>query len=233
VVLIPLLLYVPPLLGVGQLDVRSVAGITMAQVFVASLVGLLAHWRHQVVNRRLMLIGGLSMATGSFVGALASKLATERVLLIVFALMVTGGLLVMLFATELERPAAGEPARFSGPRTATVAGGVGLGGGLVGAGGAFLLVPLLLTVVRVPIRIAIGTSLGILTLAATAGFLGKLLTGQILAMEALAVVAGAIPGAHLGAALSVRMSGARLKLVLTALIGAVAARVWWDVLSSL
>jgi len=38
-VMIPLLLYVPPLLGVGQLDIKAVAGITMAEVFVAALFG--------------------------------------------------------------------------------------------------------------------------------------------------------------------------------------------------
>ena len=35
-VMIPLLLYVPPLLGVGQLDIKEVAGVTMAQVLVAA-----------------------------------------------------------------------------------------------------------------------------------------------------------------------------------------------------
>src|SRR5207302_799563 len=76
-----------------------------------------------------------------------------------------------------------------------VAGVVGLAAGLVGAGGAFLLVPLLLIVVGVPIRVTIGTSLAITALAASAGFVGKLVTAQIPLAPTLAVVAGAIPGA--------------------------------------
>ncbi len=50
-VMIPLLLYVPPLLAVGQLDVKAVAGVTMAQVLVAASAARwpadpsLARWR--------------------------------------------------------------------------------------------------------------------------------------------------------------------------------------------
>ncbi|HEX9125912.1 MAG TPA: sulfite exporter TauE/SafE family protein, partial [Methylomirabilota bacterium] len=39
IVMIPLLLYVPPLLGVGSLDIKTVAGVTMAQVLAASVMG--------------------------------------------------------------------------------------------------------------------------------------------------------------------------------------------------
>ena len=37
IVMIPLLLYGPPLLGVGALDLRAVTGVTMAQVFAAAM----------------------------------------------------------------------------------------------------------------------------------------------------------------------------------------------------
>ena len=50
VVMIPLLLYVPPLLGVGRLDIKAVAGVTMTQVLVAAAVGMLAHRRYGAVN---------------------------------------------------------------------------------------------------------------------------------------------------------------------------------------
>ena len=40
IVMIPLLLYVPPLLGVGALDMKHVAGVTMVQVFFAAASGI-------------------------------------------------------------------------------------------------------------------------------------------------------------------------------------------------
>ncbi|HEV8641817.1 MAG TPA: sulfite exporter TauE/SafE family protein [Methylomirabilota bacterium] len=231
-VMIPLLLYVPPLLGVGALDVKAVAAVTMAQVFVAALSGVIAHRRHKFVNADLALVGGVTMAAGSFVGALVSKHVNDRWLLIVFALMVTAAALLMLTPVELlgPPPSPVEPTRFSRPRTIAVAGAVGLAAGFVGAGGAFLLVPLLLIVVGVPIRVTIGSSLAITALAATAGFAGKLVTGQIPPEPAIAVALGALPGAQIGAAVSRHVKGSHLKLTLLVIIVLTGVRVWWDVL---
>jgi hypothetical protein len=41
IVMLPLLLYGPPVLGVGRLDVKTVAAVTMVQVFVAAGSGSL------------------------------------------------------------------------------------------------------------------------------------------------------------------------------------------------
>src|SRR4030095_12446320 len=57
IVMIPLLLYGPPLLGVGEIDTRSVTGITIAQVFVAAGSGMLAHRRRRLVPADLALRG--------------------------------------------------------------------------------------------------------------------------------------------------------------------------------
>jgi hypothetical protein len=229
-VMIPLLLYVPPLLGVGALDVKAVSGVTMAQVFVASLSGMLAHRRYRAVDRDLAWVGGLTMGVAAFVGALVSRFVNERWLLLVFALMATAAAAVMVLPIQLLRPPAPvEPDTFSRRRTILVAGGVGLAAGFVGAGGAFLLVPLLLIVVGVPIRVTIGTSLAIGAMASTAGFLGKAVSGQLPVLPALAVVVGAIPGAQLGAAISRRLDATQLKAILFVLIVISAVRVWWDI----
>lgn len=229
-VMIPLLLYVPPLLGVGALDVKAVSAVTMAQVFVAALSGMTAHRRHKAVDAELAGVGGVTMALTSFVGALASRWMHDRWLLVVFALMVTGAAVVMLAPAEALGPPSPPERGYSRLRTVAVTGGVGLAAGLVGAGGAFLLVPLLLIVVGVPLRTTIGSSLAITALAATAGLAGKLASGQLPPGPTIAVIAGAVPGAWLGAAVSRRLSPERLKRVLFAVIVATAVRVWWDVL---
>jgi uncharacterized membrane protein YfcA len=231
IVMIPLLLYVPPLLGVAALDIKHVAAITMVQVFVAAASGMIAHGRHRAINRRLALVGGGAMAAGSLVGAVASKYVPERWLLLVFAAMVTLALVLMLLPEPVpDVTAPADVKEYSAPLTALTAGGVGIVAGLVGAGGAFLLVPLLLVVVGVPIRVSIGSSLAITAVAATAGVIGKAVTGQIPVPPALVVAASALPSAQLGAAASRRLSGRALKralLVVTVLTG---VRVWWNVL---
>ncbi|MGH7277015.1 MAG: sulfite exporter TauE/SafE family protein [Candidatus Rokuibacteriota bacterium] len=232
VVMIPLLLYVPPLLDVGRLDVKAVAGVTMTLVLVAAASGMLAHRRHGAVNAELVRVGGLAMAGGSLAGALASKLVSDRALLAVFALMVTAAAF-LVFVGAGRDAAAVNPAqvRFSRRRAALVAGVVGVVAGLVGAGGAFLLVPLLLVVVGVPLRVTIGSSLAIVALAASAGFLGKLVTAQIPLLPTLAVVLGAVPGAQLGAAVSRRVPPLGLRVALFVCVVVIALKVWWDLLS--
>jgi hypothetical protein len=171
------------------------------------------------------------MSAGMFAGAVGSRHLPSGALLGVFAVLVTGSALLLLLPAQTVDPEmlAGE-IRFSGRAAAVVAAAVGVIAGLVGAGGAFLLIPLLLVVVRVPMRVAIGTSLAIAAIGSIAGFIGKLVTGQIVFALALPVVAGALPGAPLGAWVSRRLRVGTLRAVLFAVLGVTAVRVWYDLL---
>jgi uncharacterized membrane protein YfcA len=232
IVMIPLLLYGPPLLGMGRLDARTVTAVTMVQVFVAALAGVIVHRRRRAVLPTLSLLGGTTMAAGSLAGAVASHYASDQFLLLVFALMTVLALMLMFVRVEtVGRPIFAEHVEFSRPRAVVVCMLVGLVAGLVGAGGAFLLVPLLMVFVGIPIRVTIGSSLAITALAAAAGVTGKLATGQVPLQPALAVILGAIPGAHLGALVSRRLSGRMLRRVLFLVVLASAVRVWWDLLA--
>jgi hypothetical protein len=129
------------------------------------------------------------------------------------------------------QPVFAEHVTFSVWRAVAVCLVVGLMAGLVGAGGAFLLVPLLLVFVGIPIRVTIGSSLAITVVAAAAGVVGKLATGQVPLAPTLAVVLGAVPGAQLGAFVSRRLTGRSLRRVLFVVILVSAVRVWWDLLA--
>jgi uncharacterized membrane protein YfcA len=231
IVMVPLLLYVPSLLGLEGLEMKAVSGITMVQVLAAAASGVIAHHRMRAVHGELAGLGGLSMAAGTFAGALASHVLSDRALLLVFALMATAALLVLFVPVDTAgQPIFAEHVVISRPRAVAVCLIVGVAAGLVGAGGAFLLVPLLIVVVGVPIRVTIGSSLAITALAATAGVLGKAVTGQIPLQPALVVAAAALPGAQLGAAASRRLSGVTLKRALLVVIVLTGLKVWWDVL---
>src|SRR5262245_13905760 len=213
--MIPLLLYVPSALGTGAVDMKAVAGITMVQVFVAAVAGMLAHHRHRAVSARLAWVGGLAMSAGSLAGALASGWMGNWLLLLVFALMVTAAAgVVLLWPEPPDLPIFAEHVEFSASRAALVALVVGVGAGLVGAGGAFLLVPLLMVAVEIPMRVTIGSSLAITAVSALSGFVGKAATGQVPWIPALAVAVGAVPGARLGAAVSRRLSTRQLRRIL-------------------
>ncbi len=59
VLLFPLLLYVPPLLGLESLDAKTVAALVISEVFFASVIGGAAHWRSDRVQGRLTLVAAL------------------------------------------------------------------------------------------------------------------------------------------------------------------------------
>ena len=232
IVMVPLLYYVPPVLGVGSLDIKHVAGITMAQVLAASAVGAVTHGRGAMIHRRLAVAGGAAMAAGSLIGAIGSRYVSGRGLLTIFAVMTSVALPLMFVRPAPHGAPAGDGTHvpFNRATAVTWPGLIGLASGLVGAGGAFLLVPVLIAILRVPVRVSIGTSLAMITASALMGFLGKAITGQIPLGPALAVIAGSLTGAPLGAKVSHRAPITVLRVVLGVLIAVVSIRVWADVL---
>lgn len=231
VVMIPLLYYVPPLVGAGELPIKVVAGLSMTQVLAAAVVGTWSHGRHALVHRGLALTGGPAMAAGSLLGALLSSRVSGRALLAVFAVMTTIAL-PLLFVSPADPPAGDDRAAVAFNRAAVIAlcGSVGFVAGLVGAGGAFLLVPVLVGVLRVPMRLGIGTSLAMVGISAVTGFVGKAVTGQVPLAPAITVVLGSLTGAPLGSRVSRRVPVPVLRGVLVGIIALVMLRVWYDVI---
>jgi len=230
IVMIPLLYYVPPLLGAGELTIKEVAGLSMTQVLAAAIAGTWSHGRHAFVHRRLALTGGSAMAAGALLGALLSSHVSGQVLLVTFAVMATLALPLMFVSPAEPTPTPEDPAAVPFHRASAAGwpGLIGLVAGIVGAGGAFLLVPVLVGVMRIPMRLSIGTSLAMVGMSAIAGFLGKALTGQVPLWPAATVVLGSLSGAPLGGRVSRRVPVAVLRAVLAGIIVVVMTRVWID-----
>jgi uncharacterized membrane protein YfcA len=140
--------------------------------------------------------------------------------------------LPLMFISPADPPAGDDRAAVAFNRGAAIAlcGGIGLVAGLIGAGGAFLLVPVLVGVMRIPMRLSIGTSLAMVGISALTGFLGKALTGQIPLWPAVTVVLGSLTGAPLGGRVSRRVPVPVLRGVLAGIICLVMLRVWYDVI---
>ena len=80
----------------------------------------------------------------------------------------------------------------------------GLASGYVGVGGGFIMVPLMLAVLGIPMSLASGTSLIAIMILAIPGVIEQALLGNIEYLAGIAIVVGSIPGALVGARL-VRM----------------------------
>jgi len=110
---------------------------------------------------------------------------------------------------------------------------VGVVLGLIGAGGGFLLVPLMVYGLGVPVRTAVGSSLAIVALGGLGGMMGKAASHQVTWMFALALIVGALPGAYLGAAMSRRLSPDTLARSLGLLLAFVAVQMWLQLVARL
>ena len=230
IIMAPLLLYVPAWLGAGNIDMKTVAGLTMVQSLFATGSGVLVHHKFKFVSKSLVAWMGVCIAATSFAGALLSRHVSADVLLGIFAALAAVAAITMFIPLRegVDDLLAGE-VEFNRPLAAGFALGLGFIGGLVGQSGAFIIIPFLLYALRLPIRVALGSSLGIVLLAALTGTAGKMIAGQIDYLMALFCVTGALLGAQAGGHLSRRTGKRVLRLVLALLILASAARMAVDV----
>lgn len=106
---------------------------------------------------------------------------------------------------------------------------MGFIGAIMGIGGGFLLVPMLIYFLRVPTNVVIGTSM-VLTLItmASATILHAATNHLVDAVLALLLMVGGVTGAQFGARAGQQMRGERLRLMLGLLVLAVGLRFAFD-----
>ena len=89
----------------------------------------------------------------------------------------------------------------------------GLASGYVGVGGGFIMVPLMLSIIGIPMRKASGTSLIAVMILAIPGVIEQAIIGNINYLAGIAVVVGSIPGAVLGARLVTKVPERALRIL--------------------
>jgi uncharacterized membrane protein YfcA len=231
IIMFPLLLYVPPALGFGAIDVKSITGLTMAQGFFSAVTALFHYQRNSLVNKPLVLTLGLSLFLSSLAGSLFSKQVADGVLLMVFGALALIAAIMMLIPRSYHLDEMTEE-QVTFDRTTAIAIGMVLGFtiGLVGQGGAFILIPTMLYVLKIPLRVALGSTLGIGLFSSTAGMIGKVATGQVPYLMALPLILGAVPAARFGSIVGEKTKTPILRWLLAAIIAGTAVKVLKNIL---
>ncbi|MBN6885753.1 uncharacterized protein ACUXCC_001483 [Cytobacillus horneckiae] len=226
----PMLLYIPPLLGVASFTAHEVSGISAIQVFFATIGGVWAYRKGGYLNKPLIIYMGISILIGSFIGGYGSKLMPENGINLVY------GILALIAAVMMFIPKKGlddipfDQVKFNKWLAAALALIVGIGAGIVGAAGAFLLVPIMLTVLKIPTRMTIASSLAITLISSIGATVGKVTTGQIDYFPALIMVIASLIASPLGAMAGKKMNTKVLQIILAMLIFATAVKIWFDIL---
>ncbi|MEL5847850.1 MAG: sulfite exporter TauE/SafE family protein [Candidatus Igneacidithiobacillus chanchocoensis] len=243
----PLLIFVgvPPLIAVGT---------GAAQIVGASAVGSYSHWRMGNVDMRMALVLLIGSWTGGLLGVHVAKLLEQSghfglvvtflyvgllgfigISMLIEALMAVRGKKRVKRAKEkgaswtdrlpwqMNFPVSDLRTSLLIPLGLGVA--VGTLTALMGVGGGFVMVPIMLYVLKMPTKVVIGTSL--FQLLFTTAEVGILQAGMNHAVDpylALALVLGSIFGTQFGARLGARMPGEQLRLVLALVVVAVAVK---------
>ncbi|TCP31802.1 hypothetical protein EV207_102295 [Scopulibacillus darangshiensis] len=225
----PMILYIPPLLGTALLSPHHVSGIVAVQVFFATLSGVFAYRNGGYLNKNLIIYMGASVLAGSLIGGYGSDLLSgEHINLVYGILAVIAAILILLPKKGIDEDQAS--CDFNKLLASSLAFIVGIAAGIVGAGGAFLLVPIMLTVLKLPTRVTIATSLAITFLSSVGSAIGKLVTHQILFIPAAVLVVASVIASPLGAAAGKKINTKVLQFVLAALIMITAIKVWMSLL---
>jgi hypothetical protein len=102
---------------------------------------------------------------------------------------------------------------------------IGFIGAIMGIGGGFLLVPMLIYLLRVPTATVIGTSMVVTLVTMACATVMHAVTNHLVdAVLALILMVGGVTGAQFGARTGQKMSGERLRLLLGLLVLAVGIR---------
>ena len=230
IVLTPVLLYAPQLVGAPALTVKIITGLTVVQAISGSVLGAARHRAYGNVSMRLVLLMGPPAAAASLVGALISRDTPDRLLLAIFAVFALLGAIFLLLPPNT-REAAAEDVRVNRPLAIALAVVIGVFGGMVGIGAIAFIVAALVYFLRVPPRVAIGSSLGIGLFGAVAALVGKAATAQIDPRLAAIVVGAALVGSPLGAWVSVRTQTGLLMRLLAVIVALAAVRIAWSAIA--
>lgn len=172
---VPLLVY-----GLGMTTKAAIVTGLMV-VGATSLLAAVGHARHGRVAWRSCLIYACAANPAAYFGGIVSQQLADELLMVLFAcFMLLASFSLSSWPRKLfrrkpvEGPQVGPPSRPPVWAWIAVAAPVGFLSGLLGAGGGFLVIPALVTVLGLRLRDAIGSTLVIVGLQCLAGLHGHL-----------------------------------------------------------
>ena len=203
------ILTVPILLYASGMGAHEAIATSLLVVGVTSAAAVVAHARAGRVRWRTGLVFGGASMVGAYAGGRAGALVPEVWLLVAFAAMMLATAAAMIRGRRepLASPRSEVPFALALAEGAVV----GLVTGMVGAGGGFLIVPALVLLGGLPMSVAVGTSLLVITMKSAAGLLGYLHSVEINWALAAGVTAAAVIGSLVGGRLAARISDRSLR----------------------
>ena len=218
------ILTVPVLVYLFGVEPVVATAYSLFIVGTTSLVGAVPKYKQGLVNLKTAIIFGIPSITAVFITrkflvplipkhilTIGSFEITKPILIMVlFAVLMVAASYSMIKNGVKETEDAG-PQKFNYPMIIAEGAVVGILTGLVGAGGGFLIIPALVLFSKLPMKLAVGTSLLIIAAKSLIGFTGDLSHYEMDWKLLLIVTGAAVVGIFIGNALNKKLHGDRLK----------------------
>ncbi|TFE23580.1 sulfite exporter TauE/SafE family protein [Cohnella luojiensis] len=226
----PMLLYIPPALGFAAYSAQEVSAISAVQVFFATLAGMFAYRKGGFINRSLVLYMGVAIVIGSFAGGYGSQFLADTAINVTYAVLALTAAILMFFPKREEDNGDFARVTFSKPWAFVLAAIIGVVSGIVGAAGAFITVPVMLVILKIPTRVAIASSLAITFISSIGSTAGKVMGGHLLLNPSIIMVAASLVAAPIGAMISKKINTKALQWILIVLIVSTVVKIWTDII---
>ncbi|HEG8620528.1 TPA: sulfite exporter TauE/SafE family protein [Staphylococcus aureus] len=194
IVIYPALLLLPPLFGLPTYSAYIASGLTSSQVFFSTLSGSLKAYKNKNFSRTLILNMGSGMVIGSILGALLATVFNSQFVNVIYIIIALLALILMFIKVT---PSTSH-IKFNRVLLITIGGIIGLVSGIVGAGGAFIIIPVLLVIFKLPMNMVVTNSIVIAFISSIGAFIIKLLQCYIPINSAIPLILGSILFTPLG-----------------------------------
>jgi uncharacterized membrane protein YfcA len=231
---------IPALVLLFHVPIQIAIGSTMLSLVPSSLVATVQNIRYKTVDFVLGLVFEITTVMGAFFGAMVTSKLSGQTLKICFAVLLlfisyrmyqksrgrdwkAVGEQSFIGRLNRRKPVLHRTKVLDGVERKYSAGGWLLGSagavagflaGLLGIGGGFLKTPVMVLIFSLPMRLAVGTSLFMITMTTAVGSATHFAVGDVDKIVTPAVMAGFIVGALIGPRLSRRLKSTTLEQTL-------------------
>ena len=212
-------------LGFGFEPVMATA-TSLFTILFTSVSGTATHLRNKTCVPSLGVALGLGGACTSALGVWLGNISPGWAVMLAAALVVAYGAISMLrkaFA-KVDADKAEQGGGGFSPNAKTLAIGVcigavaGVASGYVGVGGGFIMVPMMMGILGMPMKKTSGTSLIAIMILSIPGIIENGFLGNIDYLMGICLVVGSIPGAIVGARLIKRVPERQLRILFAAFL---------------
>lgn len=219
------ILTVPVLVYILGIDPVLATAYSLFVVGSTSLVGSFTYMRKQLVDYKTALVFAVPSFIAVFLTrkfvvpslpdplfAMGEMQVTKSIgIMVFFAIIMLAASYSMIKGSGKKDSEEENEVKFNIPLIAVEGLVVGLITGLVGAGGGFLIIPALVLLAKLPMKMAVGTSLLIIAAKSLIGFLGDV-SNQVIDWNMLLIFTGlSIVGIFIGSSLSKKINEKALK----------------------